>query len=167
MVPLDILEFPDPRLRTVAKPVAEVNGRIVDLADRMLETMYEAPGIGLAATQVNFHQRLIVIDISENKDQPLILINPEITASEGEIETNEGCLSVPGFYEPVDRFQSIQINAVGRDGEPFTMAAEDLLAVCIQHEMDHLEGKLFVDYLSGTKRQLIRKKLQKLQKQQA
>jgi len=167
MVPLEILEFPDPRLRTVAKPVKEVNGKIVTLADQMLETMYEAPGIGLAATQVNFHQRLIVIDVSETNDQPLILINPTIIAGEGEIETNEGCLSVPGFYEPVERFQQIQLEAIGRDGEPFTMEATDLLAVCIQHEMDHLEGKLFVDYLSSTKRQLIRKKLQKLQKQQA
>jgi len=167
MVPLEILEFPDPRLRNVAKPVKEVNGKIVALADQMLETMYEAPGIGLAATQVNFHQRLIVIDVSETNDQPLILINPTIISGEGEIETNEGCLSVPGFYEPVDRFQQIQLDAIGRDGEPFTMEATDLLAVCIQHEMDHLEGKLFVDYLSSTKRQLIRKKLQKLQKQQA
>ena len=167
MVPLEILEFPDPRLRTVAKPVTEVNGKIVDMADRMLETMYQAPGIGLAATQVNFHQRLIVVDVSDNQDEPLILINPTIIASEGEIETNEGCLSIPGFYEPVDRFEKIQLEAIGRDGEPFTMEAEDLLAVCIQHEMDHLEGKLFVDYLSNAKRQLIRKKLQKLQKQRA
>jgi peptide deformylase len=167
MVPLEILKFPDPRLRTVAKPVKEVTGRIVALADQMLEAMYEAPGIGLAATQVNFHQRLIVIDVSETNDQPLILINPTIISGEGEIETNEGCLSVPGFYEPVDRFQHIQLEAIGRDGEPFTMEAIDLLAVCIQHEIDHLEGKLFVDYLSSTKRQLIRKKLQKLQKQRA
>ena len=167
MVPLEILKFPDPRLRTVAKPVKEVTGKIVALADQMLEAMYEAPGIGLAATQVNFHQRLIVIDVSETNDQPLILINPTIISGEGEIETNEGCLSVPGFYEPVDRFQHIQFEAIGRDGEPFTMEAIDLLAVCIQHEIDHLEGKLFVDYLSSTKRQLIRKKLQKLQKQRA
>ena len=167
MVPLEILKFPDPRLRTVAKPVKEVTGKIVALADQMLEAMYEAPGIGLAATQVNFHQRLIVIDVSETNDQPLILINPTIISGEGEIETNEGCLSVPGFYEPVDRFQHIQLEAIGRDGEPFTMEAIDLLAVCIQHEIDHLEGKLFVDYLSSTKRQLIRKKLQKLQKQWA
>jgi peptide deformylase len=165
MALLEILEFPDPRLRTVAKPVREVTGKIVARADQMLKVMYEAPGIGLAATQVNFHQRLIVIDISETNDQPLILINPTIISREGEIETNEGCLSVPGFYEPVDRFQHIQFEAIGRDGEPFVMEAIDLLAVCIQHEIDHLEGKLFVDYLSSTKRQLIRKKLQKLQKQ--
>lgn len=167
MAPLEILEFPDPRLRTVAKPVQDVTGKIVSLADRMLQTMYDAPGIGLAATQVNFHQRLLVVDVSEEHDSPLILINPEIREGEGEIETNEGCLSVPGFYEPVTRFERIQLDAIGRDGEPFTMEADDLLAVCIQHEMDHLEGKLFVDYLSNTKRQLIRKKLQKLQKQQA
>lgn len=167
MVPLEILEFPDPRLRTVAKPVTEVNEKIVEMADRMLETMYQAPGIGLAATQVNFHQRLLVADVSDEQDQPLVLINPTIIASEGKIETNEGCLSVPGFYEPVDRYEKIQLEAIGRDGEPFTMEAEGLLAVCIQHEMDHLEGKLFVDYLSNTKRQLIRKKLQKLQKQRA
>ena len=167
MALLEILEFPDPRLRTVAKPVKEVNGKLVALADDMLDTMYDAPGIGLAATQVNVHQRLIVIDISENRDQPLILINPEIRAGEGNLETSEGCLSVPGFYEPVQRFEHIQLDAIGRDGEPFTLEASDLLAVCIQHEMDHLEGKLFVDYLSSTKRQLIRKKLQKLQKQQA
>ena len=167
MAPLEILEFPDPRLRTVAKPVKEVTGKVVALADQMLEAMYEAPGIGLAATQVNFHQRLIVIDISETNNQPLILINPTIVSGEGEIETNEGCLSVPGFYEPVDRYQQIQFEAIGRDGEPFSMEAVDLLAVCIQHEIDHLEGKLFVDYLSSTKRQLIRKKLQKLQKQRA
>ena len=167
MVPLEILKFPDPRLRTVAKPVKEVTGKVVAIADQMLEAMYEAPGIGLAATQVNLHQRLIVIDVSETNDQPLILINPTIILGEGEIETNEGCLSVPGFYEPVDRFQHIQLEAIGRNGEPFTMEAMDILAVCIQHEIDHLEGKLFVDYLSSTKRQLIRKKLQKLQKQWA
>ena len=167
MAPLEILEFPNPRLRTVAKPVKEVTGKIVALADQMLEAMYEAPGIGLAATQVNAHQRVIVIDVSEANNQPLILINPTVIAGEGEIETNEGCLSVPGFYEPVNRFQHIQFKAIGRDGEPFTTEANDLLAVCIQHEIDHLEGKLFVDYLSNTKRQLIRKKLQKLQKQRA
>ena len=167
MVPLEILKFPDPRLRTVAKPVKEVTGKVVAIADQMLEAMYEAPGIGLAATQVNLHQRLIVIDVSETNDQPLILINPTIILGEGEIETNEGCLSVPGFYEPVDRFQHIQLEAIDRNGEPFTMDAMDLLAACIQHEIDHLEGKLFVDYLSSTKRQLIRKKLQKLQKQRA
>jgi len=133
----------------------------------MLETMYQAPGIGLAARQVNVHQRLIVLDVSEAKDEQLILINPEIVASEGEIESAEGCLSIPGFYEPVIRARQIQVNAVNREGEEITLEAADLLAVCIQHEMDHLEGKLFVDYLSNTKRQLIRKKLVKLQKQRA
>jgi peptide deformylase len=165
MALLEILEFPDTRLRTVAKSVAEVDGRIVSLADSMLETMYAAPGIGLAASQVNVHQRLLVCDISEARDEPLILINPEIIAREGEIETNEGCLSIPGFYEPVFRSEHIQVTAVSRAGEEFSFPAQGMLAVCIQHEMDHLEGKLFVDYLSNTKRQLIRKKLLKAQKQ--
>ncbi len=167
MALLNILEFPDPRLRTKAKPIDNVDGRIARFADDLLETMYDAPGIGLAASQVNVHSRIIAVDVSDNKDQPLILINPEIVAREGEIETNEGCLSIPGFYEPVFRSQQIEVNAINRDGEPFTLQAEDLLAVCIQHEMDHLEGKLFVDYLSSTKRQMIRKKLLKQQKQQA
>lgn len=167
MALLEILEFPDPRLRTRAKPVENVDGKLVQLVDNMLETMYDAPGIGLAASQVNVHQRLIVLDISDEKDQPLILINPEIIAREGEIETAEGCLSVPGFYEPVIRSEQIQVNAINRDGDAFTLETQGLLAVCIQHEMDHLEGKLFVDYLSTTKRQLIRKKLLKLQKQRA
>jgi peptide deformylase len=167
MALLDILEFPDPRLRNRAKPVQNVDGKVARLADDMLETMYQAPGIGLAASQVNVHQRLIVLDVSEAKDEPLVLINPEIIASEGEIESAEGCLSIPGFYEPVIRARQIQLGAVNREGEEFTLEAEDLLAVCIQHEMDHLEGKLFVDYLSNTKRQLIRKKLVKLQKQRA
>ena len=167
MVLLDILEFPDPRLRNKAKPVENVDGKLVKLSDQMLETMYQAPGIGLAATQINVSKRLLVLDISENKKSPLILINPSITEEDGEIESNEGCLSVPGFYEPVIRSSKILLEAINREGEPFTMEAEDLLAVCIQHEMDHLDGKLFVDYLSATKRQMIRKKLQKLQKQRA
>jgi peptide deformylase len=165
MALLEILEFPDSRLRTKAKTVQDIDGRIARLADDMLETMYAAPGIGLAASQVNVHQRLIVIDISEDKSEPLILINPEIIAMDGEIETNEGCLSIPGFYEPVDRFLAITVEAIDRAGKPFTLDATELLAVCIQHEMDHLEGKLFVDYLSSTKRQMIRKKLLKQQKQ--
>jgi peptide deformylase len=167
MALLNILEFPDPRLRTTAKPLENVDGRVAQLADDMLETMYGAPGIGLAASQVNVHQRLIVIDVSEDKDSPLILINPEIIAREGEIETAEGCLSIPGFYEPVFRSQQIEVRAINREGEEFTQEVSDLLAVCIQHEIDHLEGKLFVDYLSTTKRQLIRKKLLKQQKQRA
>ena len=162
---LDILEFPDSRLRTKAKPVKNVDGKLVKLADQMLETMYEAPGIGLAATQVNVHQRLLVLDTSEDKTKPLILINPEIIEIDGEIESSEGCLSVPGFYEPVIRSEKILVKAVNRDGNEFELEADDLLSVCIQHEMDHLEGKLFVDYLSNAKRQLIRKKLQKLAKQ--
>ena len=133
----------------------------------MLVTMYEAPGIGLAATQLNIHQRLLVLDISEHKDSPLVLINPVLVSEEGELETAEGCLSVPGFYEPVSRASQIQVDALGRDGGPISIEAEDLLAVCIQHEMDHLDGKLFVDYLSTAKRQMIRKKLQKLQRLQA
>jgi peptide deformylase len=167
MSPLDILEFPDPRLRTEAKPVTEVDGKLIALADQMLAAMYEAPGIGLAATQVNVHRQMIVIDISEEKNSPLILINPLITCRDGELETNEGCLSVPGFYEPVTRSEQIQVEALNRDGESFTLDAEGMLAVCIQHEMDHLKGKLFVDYLSNAKRQMIRKKLQKQQKQRA
>lgn len=144
-----------------------VDGKLVKLSNRMLKTMYEAPGIGLAAPQVNISKCLLVLDISENKDSPLILINPIITEEEGEIESNEGCLSIPGFYEPVIRSSRILVEAINREGEPFKMEAQDLLAVCIQHEMDHLVGKLFVDYLSATKRQMIRKKLQKLQKQRA
>jgi len=167
MALLEILEFPDPRLRTVAKPVANVDGRIARLTDAMLETMYRAPGIGLAASQVNVHKRIIVIDVSEEKDSPLVLINPTIRANEGEVETNEGCLSVPGFYEPVVRAEAITVEAVDREGSAFELDADGMLAVCIQHEMDHLEGKLFVDYLSNTKRQLIRKKLVKQQKQRA
>ena len=133
----------------------------------MLRSMYQAPGIGLAATQVNVHRALLVIDVSEKKDSPIVLINPEIIDDEGELETAEGCLSVPGFYEPVTRAEKVQVQAVNRDGNEFTMTAEGLLAVCIQHEMDHLQGKLFVDYLSNTKRQMIRKKLLKQQKQRA
>ena len=164
MALLDILEFPDPRLRTVARSVTEVNNRIMTLCDDMLETMYAAPGIGLAASQVNVHQRLLVVDVSEDKSEPLVFINPEIVESDGRIETDEGCLSIPGFYEPVIRFEKIQIKALDRQGEVFVIDAEDLLSVCIQHEMDHLAGKLFVDYISTTKRQIIRKKLLKQQK---
>jgi len=164
MALLEILEFPDSRLRTKAKSVQDVDGRIAQLADDMLETMYAAPGIGLAASQVNVHKRLIVIDVSEDKSQPLILINPEIVARDGKIETNEGCLSIPGFYEAVDRSREISVEAINREGNPFSLDASEMLAVCIQHEIDHLAGKLFVDYLSSTKRQMIRKKLLKQQK---
>jgi len=167
MALLDILEFPDPRLRTKAKPISDVTGKIAKLSDDMLETMYAAPGIGLAASQINVHQRMLVLDVSDDKQSPMVFINPKIITSEGEIQSDEGCLSIPGFYEPVVRFEKIQVKALNRDGNEFTLEAENLLAICIQHEMDHLEGKLFVDYLSGTKRQLIRKRLLKLQKLKA
>jgi peptide deformylase len=164
MAILNILNYPDERLRTVAQPVEEVSEEIQQLTDDMLETMYSAPGIGLAATQVNVHKRIIVIDVSDEKNQPLVLINPEILEKDGEQEFDEGCLSVPGIYETVHRAQQIKIRALDRDGESFEMEANGLLAVCIQHELDHLQGKLFVDYLSQLKRQRIRKKLQKQQK---
>ena len=161
MAKLDILHYPDPRLRTRAEPVAEVDDQVRELADDMLETMYDAPGIGLAATQVNVHRQVIVIDVSEGRDQPLVLINPMILRAEGDEEMEEGCLSVPEVYDVVRRANSIQVRALGRDGVPYEMEAEGLLAVCIQHEMDHLSGKLFVDYLSQMKKQRIRKRLEK------
>ena len=165
---LEILEFPDPRLRTVAKPVVEVTDEIRTLVDNMFETMYDAPGIGLAATQVNVHKQVIVIDLSEDRSQPLVLINPEIEVLDGQLEDmQEGCLSVPGFYEEVTRINHIRVKALGRDGKPFELEASGLLAVCIQHEMDHLKGKLFVDYLSPLKRNRIRKKLEKQHKVRA
>jgi len=161
MAILDILHFPDARLRNVAKPVAQVDDSVRQLIDDMFETMYQAPGIGLAAIQVNDPRRVIVVDISEDRSQPLALVNPEVLAKEGEEEMDEGCLSVPGVYETVQRAEKIRVRALGRDGEPFEMEADGLLAVCIQHEIDHLDGKLFVDYLSNLKRQRIRKKLEK------
>ncbi len=163
MAILNILHFPDDRLRTRAQAVTQVNDFIRQLIDDMFETMYAAPGIGLAATQVDVHQRVIVIDISEDRMQPLTLINPEIMRREGQQEYEEGCLSVPGFYEPVERAASIRVKALDRNGRVFELDADGLLAVCIQHEMDHLEGKLFVDYISQLKRQRIRKKLVKQQ----
>ena len=163
---LTILEFPDKRLRTVAKEVDKVDDRIRQLVDDMLETMYAAKGVGLAATQVNVHQRVIVMDISENKDAPLCLINPEIIAQSGEEQGDEGCLSVPGFFEPVTRAAEITVTALDRDGKRFHLEARDLLAVCIQHEMDHLKGQLFVDYLSAFKRNRIKAKLEKIHKSQ-
>jgi peptide deformylase len=166
MAILDILHFPDPRLRNKAKPVAQVDDSIRRLIDDMLETMYEAPGIGLAATQVNVAKRVIVIDLSDEKNQPLCLVNPEILEKDGEEQLEEGCLSVPGIYELVKRANHIRLRALDRDGNTFEMEAEGLLAVCIQHELDHLEGKLFVDYLSSLKRQRIRKKLEKEHRQQ-
>jgi len=164
MALLEILEYPDPRLRVKAAPVEAVDDDIRRLIDDMLETMYAAPGVGLAATQVDVHKRLIVLDISETKDQPLCLINPEIVAAEGSDSNEEGCLSVPDVTESVDRAQHIVVRALNRDGEPVELDAEGLLSVCIQHEMDHLQGKLFVDYLSELKRQRIRKKLSKSRK---
>jgi peptide deformylase len=162
---LNVLHFPDPRLRTRADQVEAVDDDVRRLVDDMFETMYAAPGIGLAATQVNVHRRVIVIDVSEGKDQPLCLINPEITALEGIEEMEEGCLSVPGVFERVSRADRITVSALDRDGAPFSLDAEGLLAVCIQHEMDHLEGKLFIDYLSEMKRGRIRKRLEKRERQ--
>ena len=161
MAVLRVLHYPDSRLRTKAKSVAVVDNDVRRLIDDLLETMYSAPGIGLAATQVNVHKRVLVVDVSDNHDTPHAFVNPVIEFAEGKQEREEGCLSVPGFYEPVERAEHIRVTALGRDGEPFTLEAEGLLAVCIQHECDHLDGKLFVDYLSGLKRQRIKKKLQK------
>ncbi|MEM9300924.1 MAG: peptide deformylase [Pseudomonadota bacterium] len=157
----EILEFPDPRLRTKAEPVEAVDAEVRQLVDDLFETMYEAPGIGLAASQINVHRRVLVLDVSEDKDQPLCFINPEIVAEDGHQIYEEGCLSVPGIYAKVERANSIRVKALGRDGEPFELEADGLLAICIQHEMDHLEGRLFVDYLSPLKRQRVVKKLEK------
>lgn len=163
---LNILEFPDPRLRTVAKPVTNVDDGVRILIKNMLETMYNAPGIGLAATQVNVHQRIIVMDLSEDASEPQVFINPEIEILDDTIcPTQEGCLSVPGFYETVDRPEHIRLKALDSDGKPFEIKSDGLMAVCIQHEIDHLNGKLFVDYLSAFKRDRIKKKLEKLQRQ--
>ncbi|MCW2268888.1 peptide deformylase [Pseudomonas sp. JQ170] len=168
MAILNILEFPDPRLRTLAKPVTEVDDSIRQLVDDMFETMYEAPGIGLAATQVNVHKRVVVMDLSEDRSAPRVFINPELeTLTDDMDQYQEGCLSVPGFYENVDRPVRVKIKALDRDGKPFEEIAEGLLAVCIQHECDHLNGKLFVDYLSTLKRDRIKKKLEKQHRQQA
>jgi peptide deformylase len=161
MALLTILEYPDPRLRTKAAQVTRVDADIRRLIDDMFETMYAAPGVGLAASQVNVHKRIIVVDVSEKRDTPYAFINPTIDVLEGEQETEEGCLSVPGFYELVKRAQKIRVRALDRNGEPFELETDGMLAVCVQHECDHLEGKLFVDYISGLKRQRIRKKLQK------
>lgn len=160
-----ILEFPDPRLRTRAQPVTRFDAALGTLIDDMFETMYAAPGIGLAATQVDVHQRLIVIDISKERTEPVVLINPEILSREGEASTEEGCLSVPGIFDEVKRAAKVRVRAHERNGEVFERDYEDILAVCIQHEMDHLDGKLFVDYLSDLKRERIRKKLEKERKE--
>ena len=168
MAVLDILEFPDPRLRTVAREVEKVTEQTRRLIDDMFETMYAAPGIGLAASQVDVHQRLLVIDISEDHDDPMVFINPKVTILDPELgEYDEGCLSVPGFYETVNRPRRVSVTALDRDGKEFTREIEGLLAICLQHEIDHLDGKLFVDYISPLKRQRIRKKLEKSQRQRA
>ena len=168
MAVLEILEFPDPRLRTVAEPVTEVTDELRTLIDDMFETMYDAPGIGLAATQVNVHQRLLVIDVSEDHSEPLVFINPEVEVLDPELgEYDEGCLSVPGYYETVNRPRSVRVTALDRDGQPFTRELEGLLAICLQHQIDHLDGKLFVDYISPLKRQRIRKKLEKTHRRRA
>ena len=156
---LEILTFPDPRLRQKSTPVAEVDDNMRRLVDDMFETMYAASGIGLAAIQVNVPKRLLVADITADRSAPYCFINPELVSTEGTEEMQEGCLSVPGFYETVQRAEKIQVRALDRDGKPFAMDVDGLLAVCIQHEIDHLDGKLFVDYLSSLKRQRIRKKL--------
>jgi peptide deformylase len=164
MAKLPILEFPDPRLRTVAKPVGQVDDEMRRLIDDMFETMYDAPGIGLAATQVDVHLRLLVLDVSEDKSRPLVFINPEILENEGSQVYQEGCLSVPGIYADVTRADRVRVRALDRDGKEFEIDADGLLAVCIQHEMDHLAGKVFVDYLSPLKREQVRKKLAKQQR---
>jgi peptide deformylase len=167
MAVLTILRYPDPRLEKVAKPVDQVDESIRQLVRDMAETMYAAPGIGLAATQVDVHKRVIVLDVSDTRDQLIVLINPEILAREGEQECEEGCLSVPGVYDVVKRAEKVKVRALDRDGKPFELDADGLLAVCIQHEMDHLEGKVFVEYLSRLKQARIRAKLQKQERRSA
>ena len=161
MARLQILEYPDPRLRTRAEPVKVFDEALAKFAADMLETMYAAPGVGLAATQVDFHKRLIVMDVSENKQAPMVFCNPEILTAEGTGVTEEGCLSVPGIFADVERANRITVEAQDAEGKSFSLEADGLLAVCIQHEMDHLAGKLFVDYLSPLKREMVRKKLEK------
>jgi len=167
MTKLVILEYPDPRLRTKAAPLAAVDDDVRRLADDLLETMYAAKGVGLAASQVDVHKRLLVLDVSEARNQPMVLINPEILSAEGRAPGEEGCLSLPGIYDKLERAARIRVRALDRGGKPFELEAEGMLAVCIQHEMDHLEGKLFVDYLSELKRQLIRRRLQKERRQRS
>ena len=167
MTKLAILEYPDPRLRNTAERVEAVDDAVRQLAADLLETMYAANGVGLAATQVDVHRRVIVLDVSEERNQPMVFINPELLKADGRGPGEEGCLSVPDVFDKVQRATHIRVRALGRDGAPFEMDAEGLLAVCIQHEMDHLEGKLFVDYLSELKRQLIRRRLEKERKQRS
>lgn len=166
MAKLNILRYPDPRLHTVARPVAQVDDRICRLVDDMIETMYEANGVGLAATQVDVHERVVVIDTSEERNDPRVLINPELVkVSEELIVWEEGCLSVPTIYDKVERHARVTVRALDREGRPYEFDAEELLAVCVQHEMDHLRGKVFVEYLSPLKRNRIRAKLQKKQRE--
>ena len=164
---LPILRYPDPRLHTVARPVAVVDDRIRQLVDDMLETMYEAQGVGLAATQVNVHERVVVIDVSDERDDPRVLINPEIVAASAEMHVgDEGCLSVPTIYDKVDRHAKVRVRALNRDGKTYEFEGEELLAVCVQHELDHLAGKVFVEYLSPLKRNRIKTKLVKRQREE-
>jgi peptide deformylase len=167
MAKLPILTFPNPRLRHKAHPVGEVDAAVRRLVDDMFETMYAAPGIGLAAIQVDVPLRVVVIDISDKHDSPLCLINPEILEREGDEQMEEGCLSVPGFFETVSRAERVRVRALDQGGRPFEIDTDGLLAVCIQHEIDHLDGKLFVDYISSLKRQRIRRRLEKEQRDQA
>ena len=167
MAILEILQYPDPRLNQPAQRVEKIDAATRQLIDDLAETMYAAPGIGLAATQVDVHERLLVLDVSEEKTHPLVFINPEILDSEGSQVYQEGCLSVPGIYADVKRADKVRVRALDRDGQPFELSAEGLLAVCIQHEMDHLAGKVFVDYLSPLKRELVRKKLAKQRREDA
>ena len=157
----NVLRFPDKRLRTIAAPVEQVTPEIQTIVDDMLETMYDEKGVGLAATQVNIHLRIVVMDCSEHGDNPMVMINPEITAAEGSVQNEEGCLSVPGTYASVERAEIVQVKALDRNGDSYEFEAKGILAVCVQHELDHLIGKLFVDYLSPLKRQRIQKKLEK------
>jgi peptide deformylase len=167
MTRLTILEFPDPRLRTRATPVASVDAPLRDLIDDMLETMYAANGIGLAATQVNVHKRVLVTDVSEGRNEPRVFINPEILSRDGTEVSQEGCLSVPGYFDEVERAERVRVRALDRDGQAIEQDLDGLLAICVQHEIDHLDGKLFVDYLSEMKRQRVRKKLEKERKLRA
>ncbi|HIF9178110.1 TPA: peptide deformylase [Photobacterium damselae] len=161
---LPVLTFPDDRLRTIAQPVEKVDAEIQQIVDDMLETMYHEEGVGLAATQVNIHRRIVVIDTSSTRDQPMVLINPEITATSGDDSIEEGCLSVPGSRAYIPRAAEVSVTALDRDGQSYRFEADGLLAICVQHELDHLNGKLFVDYLSPLKRQRIKQKLEKLQR---
>lgn len=165
MAKRDILQYPDPRLRTRAERVAHIDDDVQRLIDDMFETMYEAPGIGLAATQVDVHRRIVVMDLSEDGSEPRVFINPELLERAGEDSAEEGCLSIPGVYDSVDRAERVRVRALGRDGEPFELEAEGLLARCIQHELDHLEGRLFIDYLSELKRKRLRRRFEKAARQ--